>query len=230
MESSLHQQLKRWYAQPGDELEVKVGSFRIDIANSRRLTEIQQAGLGALRDKATRLLRRSSELLIVKPIPLSKQIVVCSRGLKVIRRRRSPKRGSPLDFFDELIHFCRVFPHDRLTIELALVEIEEWRTIQRRRRTRKGYDVRDRKLVAVHERLQLRTATDLLDLLPARLPQSFDTKALAELLDVPRWRAQQIAYCLRHCGAVQATGRRGNAWQYSPTRSTQPNRNRLHCA
>ena len=32
-----------------------------------------------------------------------------------------------LDLFEELVHFTRVFPHPRLTLEVVLVEIEEWR-------------------------------------------------------------------------------------------------------
>src|SRR6266481_5436648 len=46
---------------------------------------------------------------------------------KVVARRRSPKQGTVLDVFEELVHFTRVFPHRRLTLEVVLVEIEEWR-------------------------------------------------------------------------------------------------------
>ncbi len=42
-------------------------------------------------------------------------------------KRLSPKRGTILDLFDDLVHFMRVFPHKRLTLEVPLVDIEEWR-------------------------------------------------------------------------------------------------------
>ncbi len=222
MESTLHRQLKAIYAAPADQIEAKVDRYRVDILADGRVVEIQQAGLGALRDKVRRLLK-SHAVTVVKPIAAVKRIVTCSSQGQVVRRRRSPKRGSPLNLFDDLIHFATVFPHPQLTLEVALVEIEEWRTPPKRRWSRRGYHVADRKLLQVNRRLALRNARDLLHLMPVKLPSRFDTKSLAERISIPRWRAQQIAYCLRHCGTVQTDGRKRNAWQYRLARPVTPN-------
>jgi len=76
--------------------------------------------------------------------PLIKRV---KEGGPVAYRRLSPKRGTIFDLFDELVHFSRVFPHERLTLEVPLIDIEEWRypghgrrrrEIGRRRENRKG--------------------------------------------------------------------------------------------
>jgi hypothetical protein len=55
---------------------------------------------------------------------------------------------------------------------------------------------------------------DLLELLPDDLPTPFTTADLATHLARSRRIAQQMAYCLRHAGAIEAVGKTGNAIQY----------------
>jgi hypothetical protein len=45
----------------------------------------------------------------------------------------------------------------------------------------------------------------------------FDTAQLANALNVQRWVAQRITYCLRHMGAANQVDKRGNAWLYELT-------------
>lgn len=217
METSLHRQLKQHYATDEDQTEVRCENFRIDAISGGELIEIQLGSLAALRTKARRLLE-THRLRIVKPIVARKVLVRQDRkDGQVIGRRLSPKRGSLLDLFGELVHFTRVFPHPRLTIEVALVEIEEWRYPGhgRRRRWRLGdHVVADQRLVAIGDTARVATARDLVELLGVSLPATFDTADLARELGVPRWIAQRIAYCLRETGAAQAVGKQGNAWRY----------------
>ena len=122
----------------------------------------------------------------------------------------SPKRGTVLDLFDELIYFTRVFPHPNLTIEVPLIHVEQVahrpRSVQRR--WAKNYQVQDVKLERTEGSIELREPADLLDLL--QLPvgiDDFNTAELAKAIDRPRWYAQQIAYVLRKTGAIDTTGR-----------------------
>jgi hypothetical protein len=41
---------------------------------------------------------------------------------------------------------------------------------------------------------------------------------LASAIEQPHWLAQKMAYCLRHMGAIQVKGKKGNALLYSPCR------------
>lgn len=217
METTLHRDLKRLYAGDNARLEVRVGSFRIDAVCGKRLVEIQHGSLAAIRDKVRRLLE-DHRVTVVKPIVVRKLIVKRdSKEGAVVSRRLSPKRGCLLDVFHELVHFTRAFPHRRLTLEVPLIEIEEWRYPGhgRRRRWRTGdCVVEDQRLVAVQETHRLETAGDLVRLVDCPLPPEFHTGHLAEGLGVHRWAAQRIAYCLRQMGASMEVGKAGSARLY----------------
>jgi hypothetical protein len=217
METSLHRDLKARYAGKDAQFEVSLGGYRIDVVSDGVLVEIQHGSLAAIRDKIQRLLRKH-RVLVVKPIVARKTLVKqAAKDGEVIQRRLSPKRGTLLDLFDDLVHFTRVFPHERLTLEVPLVEIEEWRYPGhgRRRRWRRGdHQVEDQKLVAVQSVHRLQTRADLRDLIACPLPKPFHTGHLAESLGVRRWIAQRIAYCLRKMGVVRESGKQGNARLY----------------
>jgi hypothetical protein len=217
METSLHRQLKDHYLTEGAVLEQRVGRYRIDVARPGELVEIQVASLTAIRDKIAALVKEH-RVLLVKPIVAKKTLVKLGRaGGRVIERRTSPKRGQLVDLFEELVHFTRVFPHRRLTLEVPLVEIEEWRYPGhgRRRRHRQGdHQVEDQRLIAVLEVHRFKSAADLRKFLPKCLPRTFHTGQLAEQMGVQRWIAQRVAYCLREMGAVRTVGKQGGAWLY----------------
>ncbi|MHC4989749.1 MAG: hypothetical protein ACYTGC_02115 [Planctomycetota bacterium] len=217
METSLHRQLKEVYADRDAQLEARLGNYRIDVVRDGVLIEIQHGSLAAIRDKVGDLVQRH-RVLVVKPIVRRKQLVkkrAC--GGPVVGRRLSPKRGRDIDVFDEMVHFTRVFPHPQLTIEVPLVDVEEWRYPghgRRRRRRNNDFVVEDQRLVGVHCCLRFRDARDLLRLIPGELPSPFHTGHLASALNVSRWLAQRVAYCLRETGAVSTAGKDGNAWLY----------------
>jgi hypothetical protein len=217
METSLHRQLKEVYARDGQPTEVRLGRYRIDVVDGRELIEIQHASLAAIRDKVAALLAEHP-VRVVKPLVIRKRLVKRSgRGQPVVDRRLSPKRGTILDVFEELVYFCRVYPHPNLVLEVPLIEIEEWRYPYRGRRRRRqgGHVVEDQKLLQVQSVHVFRSAADVAALLPGRLPVPFHTGQLASAVNVPRWCAQKMAYCLRNMGVVQAVGKQRNAWLYA---------------
>lgn len=217
METSLHRDLKQLYAGSGAQTEVRLGPFRIDAVVGDELVEIQHGSLAAIRDKIRRLLE-SHRVRVVKPIVASKLLVKRSRkNGRVVLRRHSPKRGTLLDIFDELVYFTRVFPHPRLALEVVLVDVEEWRYPghgRRRRYRQSDFVVEDQKLCEVRGVQRLATGGDLRRLADCPLPSPFDTSDLAAGLGVRRWIAQRIAYCYREMGVARTVGKRGNALLY----------------
>ena len=217
METSLHRQLKEIYADADAAIEAPLGRYRIDVVCDGELIEIQHGSLAAIRDKVGHLLRQH-RMLVVKPIIVRKQLVKQdAKGGRITSRRFSPKKGSILDLFDDLVHFTRVFPHENLVLETPLVDIEEWRYPghgRRRRWRANDHQVEDQKLTRLHKIHRFRTARDLLQLVPDSLPRPFHTGHLASDLGVPRWVAQRIAYCLRKTGAAQQVGKQRNTRLY----------------
>lgn len=218
METSLHRALKQVYADQSARLEVPLGRYRIDVVANDGLIEIQHGSLAAIRDKIGDLVHRH-DVTVVKPIVIRKRIIRRSeKGGRVLGKRLSPKRGSVIDFFDELVYFKRVFPHPNLSLEVPLVDIEEWRFPghgRRRRRRKNDHQVEDQKLIEIREIYRFRTGGDLLQLIPNGLPKPFHTGHLADQLGIQRWHAQKIAYCLRNAKAIGEVGKLGNSRLYT---------------
>lgn len=206
-ESTLHQQLKEIYAKSSERREVRVDGYRIDAISRGTLIEIQQSGLSAIREKI-RVLVESHRVLVVKPIVAGKLLRTRETATgDYAPPRKSPLKGSWIDAFDELMHLFRVFPHPRLKIELLLVDIEEDRTRKVRHRFRRAdHTIDDRRLVAIRERVMLKTAADLQQLVPPFPESPFTTGDLAAAWGVPRWTAQKIAWCFRTVGTWEPVG------------------------
>ena len=214
-EKPLHASLKRWYALPGDGVEVPVDGFVIDLVRDDLLIEIQTRGFASMKKKVTDLLDIGHRIRIVHPIPIDKWIVKVDSEGRTLNRRRSPKHGSPIDVFAELVSFPDLLLDPHLQVELLLTMEEEYRHYTPGRSwRRKGWTVVERHLLEVVDSLALEHAEDLARLLPNDLPETFTTADLAERLGRPRRAAQQMAYCLRKVGAIAAVGKEGNTVTY----------------
>ncbi len=220
MEHSIHRQLKSLYVTDTDRHEVIVDGFRIDAVDGERLIEIQYGSLGAIRDKIRRLLR-SHDVLVVKPLAERKQLL--KRDVPngpVVSTRKSPKKQTLWNLFDDLVHFVGVFPHPRLELEVLMTLQDEYRLpAEKKRRVSRGYIVEDRLLAEVTDRAKLRTVDDLLAMLPDAIKppertEPFSTADLAAAAGISRPLARKVAYCLRRCGLAQVVGKEGNAILY----------------
>ncbi|QGJ69609.1 Hypothetical protein PBC10988_12910 [Planctomycetales bacterium 10988] len=218
MESSLHRTLKQHYADEAQEFEIPFRNYRMDTRQGHIWVEVQTSSLGAIRKKIAHLLANDQEILVVKPVVHRKKIVRQQKpGGPAISRRWSPSRGTMLDFFSDFIYFTSLFPHPALQIEVPFVDIEEWRLPAKktRRRRRAVYQLQNVELLEVHSSQRLQASSDLLELLEFdSLPETFDTSEFASALQIPRWFAQKIAYCLYHAGAIDRVSKRGNAHCY----------------
>jgi hypothetical protein len=210
--------LKQRYAGSAGRVEVRYGKFRVDVViedeSGAELIEIQHGSLWAIRDKIMRLTRRH-RVRIVKPIVRRKRLIKRNRkGGRIVDQRFSPKQGSWLDLFEELVYFTRAFPHRNLTIEALLVDVEEWRYPGRIRRGRQRWTTEDERLLAVGDTLRLATPADLKQLIACPLPRPFHTAHIAEALEIDRFSARRMAYVLRKVGAADTVGKQRGAWLY----------------
>jgi hypothetical protein len=214
-EKPLHAALKAWYAQPGDRFEVPVDGSIIDIIRNELLVEIQTRGFSALKRKLEKLVV-SHTVRLVYPVAVEKWIVRLSDdGAAREGRRKSPKRGSILELFRELVSFPHLISHPNFSLEVLLIQEEEVR--QRgpaRNWRRRGWGTVERRLVQVVDRRLFATPADLAALLPPALDEPFTTAGLAEAIGQPRWLAQKMVYCLRSMGAIAEAGKQVKATRY----------------
>ena len=222
-EGHLHAALKEWYARPGDRVEVPVEGYQIDLVRDGLLIEIQTRSFSSCARKLRDLVERH-RVRLVHPIARERVIVrLPEKGSGAVRRRRSPKKLGFEQVFEELVSIPELLGHENFELELVATreeEVREW--TKRKRRHQFHWRVRERRLLEVIAMRLLTEPRDLLALLPRDLPEPFGTTELADALHKPRALAQQVTYCLRKLGALEETGRQGNARLYTRTMSAAP--------
>jgi hypothetical protein len=211
-EKPLHAALKAWYAEPGDRFEVAVDGFIADIVRADLIIEIQTGSASPLRRKLAELIRRHPVRLVL-PIAVKKNLVRVRPDGGNERSRLSPRRGTPVDVFRELVSLQGILGDSNFSVDVALIHEEE---IRRTRPSRGGRDgsVLERRLIAVLDCLSFHHPADYLAVVPADLEEPFTTGDLAASLGRPRWLAQKIAYVLRKMGILAVVGKEGNALRY----------------
>jgi hypothetical protein len=222
-EGSLHAALKDWYARPGDQLEVPVEGYFVDIVRSDLLVEIQTRSFSSIKAKLLDLAERH-RLRLVYPVAREKWIVKLSgEGPTPSSRRKSPKRGAFEDLFAELVSFPRLLANPNFALEVLLTQEEEIRRHDPKRAwRRRGWVTHDRRLLRVVDRRLFETPDQVAALLPAGLAEPFSTSDLAHGLGKPRRLAQRMAYCLREMGVIRQVGKQGNAILYTQIGASSP--------
>ncbi len=215
-EKSLHAGLKDWYGRPGDQFEVRVDGFVIDIVREDVLVEIQTRHLYAMKRKLRRLLADHSVHLI-HPIPSEKWIVREDAQGVFVQRRKSPKHGKILNIFDELVRIPHLLSHPNLTLEVVLTQQEEiWRDDGKGSWRRRHWSIADQHLLSVVEQAIFETPHDYMAVIPADLQRPFTNRQLADKLKCPVKLAQKITYTLRKMDMLEIVGKQGNALQFQP--------------
>lgn len=221
-EGALHAALKRRYAGADGRVEQLVDGFVVDVVLGDELIEVQTGGFSSMRRKLTALVGAGHHVRLVHPVAVER-ILVKVDGDGVVTRRRSPRRGSVVDVFAELVAFPALLADPHLVLEVVLVRDEEHRRWDPANASwrRRGWVSEGRHLVEVVDTVVLDQPDDLLALLPGDLPVPFTTADLAAALGRPRRLAQQTAYCLREAGLLDVVGKDGNALAYAPAGSGQ---------
>ncbi len=220
-EKPLHAALKKWYARPGDQLEVSVGGFIVDIVRDDLLIEIQTGNFASIKRKV-HALAANHPLRLVYPIAREKWILRLARNGagEVIGRRRSPKRGTMEQVFRELVSFPRLMANPNFSMEVLFVREEEVRCRHGKRGWRRsGWVTKERRLLDVIDREMFQRPEDLLGFIPPDLKEPWTTEDLSIAISQPRWLAQKIVYCLRESGAARAVGKKKNAILYTLAQS-----------
>jgi hypothetical protein len=216
-EQSLHAALKRWYAQPGDQLEASVDGYVIDLVRGDLLIEIQTSSFASIRHKVRDLVQRHC-VRLVYPVAVHRWIVRQSPdGAEQLGRRKSPRPGRLEQVFGELVSFPRLVCSPGFALEVVLVQEEEVRRKDGKGSwRRKGWSIHDRRLLAVDEQIPLSFPSTYRGLVPAELSEPFTSHDLSQALTLPRRLAQQMAYCLRKMSVLDVVGKRRNAYLYLP--------------
>jgi hypothetical protein len=210
-ERSLHATLKEWYRKPGDEIEVEVDGYIIDIVRNGLLIEIQTTNFNAMKDKLLSLLPYHT-VRLVHPVPRVRWVVREDLHGKEISKRKSPKSSNVLNVFEELVSIPGFLRHHNF--ELEVLEVFEEQVMQNDGKgswRRKGWSIVDRRLIDVAESHLFQKPEDLIRLIPPDLDTPFTNSELAKAIGCPIKVAQKFTYCLRKMEILKLKGKKGRA-------------------
>ncbi len=163
-------------------------------------------------------LSEAHQVLLVYPIAREKWVVrLPGEGAPVAvrSRRKSPRRGSVLDLFPELVSFPGLVTNANFAVEIAFTQEDELRRYDKRRGWRRhGWVPDDRELLDVVECRRFGGPGDFAPLIPDGLPRQFTTADVARATGRARRFGQQMAYCLREMGLIDAVGFRSRSVLY----------------
>ena len=219
-ETALHAELKAWYAQAGGLVEREFEGYIVDVVRADEFVEIQTQSFSALRVKLEHLLR-THVVRVVYPVAVERWIVRIDTTGRRISRRKSPKKGSVIEVFNELTSLHGAIAHPNFRLEVVLIKEEQvWRDDGRGSWRRKHWSLADRRLLAVTARETFLQPGDYDRLLPEALPAEFTTRDMKQALNLKTRPANagrlvgRMALALRQMGTIQQVGKRGSAFLY----------------
>jgi hypothetical protein len=208
-EYSLHSAIKKWYSLPGDQFEVKIDNYVVDILRGDLLIEIQTRNFSAIKKKLADLVK-NNRVRLVHPIPEQKWIIHVNEFDEIIGKRKSPKKGKLTDLFHEMIRIPKLISENNFSLEVLMTNQEEVRCDDGKGSwRRRGASIKDRKLIGVNSRILLNNKKAFLRFLPKNFDAPFTNKGLANSRGISISIAQKITYCLKKSGIITVKEKKG---------------------
>ncbi len=217
-EKTLHAVLKNYIDADEDHQEIPIDNYIADIYHDGRITEIQTAQMGAMRAKLSCFLPQYP-VRIVYPIPAEKWVIWIDPDTgELLKRNRSPLRGSFFHAFKELYRIRPFLQDPNLSLELLLIDMDEYRLLDGWSKNKKrGSHRYDRIPLRLKDRMLLTCPQDYMQLVPEGLPEPFTSYEFAKAVHFPKNGASTILLLLTEMGVVERVGKKGNAYLYRVT-------------
>ena len=214
-EKTIHAVLKH-YLDPREQYhEQRCCGFVADILAEGEIIEIQTRSFDRLRRKLEAFLDLY-DVTVVYPIPAVKWVSwIDEETGEVTAKRKSPKKGSYYQVFQELYKIKPYLSHPRLHFRLILIDLEEYRLLNGWSRDRKRGSCRyDRIPVELVDELCLNGPEDFKALLPDGLPEEFTSEDYRKASKLTLKRSQTALNVLSGLNIVEKCGKQGRSILY----------------
>lgn len=224
-EKTIHSVLKHFYSENASYEEQRIplhaadgsaksrAGFVADIARPDGIFEIQTRHFYLLK-------RKIEAFLPVAPVTIVYP-VIHRKTLRWVDPENgevsAPRRTSKIDFgyrvLEELYSLGDAFPRDRLSVRLALMDVEEYKMLDGYGADRKIRASRNdgfpRELIA-----EIDLPADYAYFLPVTLPEEFTTADYASVCRIPRGSAQTAVRMLTRLGVLTRIPADGRSYRY----------------
>ena len=217
-EKTLHAVLKLYYEPDEDKHEVAMSGYYADVYNDKGIIEIQTRQLNKLRDKLSVFLQ-DYHVTVVYPLPFNKWLSwVNPDNGEVQGRRKSPRHFTEYDAFYELYRIKSYLKNPNLSINLVLMDMEEYKLLNGWSYDKKRGSTRyDRVPVGIRRIVKFDRIEDYMQLVPADLKEDFTVKDFAMAAGVSVEASRYTFNILNYLEIVKRTGRVKNGYVYNVT-------------
>lgn len=213
-EKTVHAVVKHYMEPNEDYHEVPLEGFVADIFREDAVTEIQTAHFNVLRRKLDKFLPLYP-VTIVYPIPAVKWVIWVDPGSGAeVSRRKSPKKGSPYQAFNELYKIKSYLGDPNLRILFLFIDMEETRLLDGWSRDKKrGATKYDRIPLELVDEMLLERVEDYRMMIPPEM-SGFTTREYAKSTKIPLSHAQTALNIFYYLNVVERIGKKGNSYLY----------------
>ena len=190
-----------------------VNGYIADICDtaSNRIIEIQTRQFYSMKKKLEAFLPEF-DVTIVYPLPVIKTLInIDSDTGTVLSRRKSPRKRSIYEIFEEMYGIRDFIRDPHLHFKIVSLEVEEYRfqgmTEQHGRKTRVLSDIIP---VRILEETDIYEIRDLIMFLPEELGSEFTRSSLASAAGISKYLAGYVAGLFHVTGLVTRDGTRKN--------------------
>lgn len=217
-EKTLHAVLKNYADADEDHHEIPVDNFIADIYHDGQIIEIQTANMGVMRSKLSCFLAKYP-VRIVYPIPAQKWVVWIDPATgELLKKNKSPLRGSFFHAFRELYRIRPFLQDPNLSLELLLIDMDEYRLLDGWSKNKKrGSHRYDRIPLCLRDRVILTCPQDYMQFVPEGLAEPFTSAQFAGAVGFAKDRISTVLLLLTDMGVVERVGKKGNAYLYRVT-------------
>lgn len=214
-EKTLHAILKNYCEPDEDRQEIPIGGFVADIYADGEITEIQTRQFDKLRGKLSAFLPLYP-VTIVYPIPRETTIIwIDAESGELVRKRKSPVKGSPYTVFPELYRIKMFLKDPNIRLRLILLDVEEYKLLHSQGRGRRRKASRyDRIPTALVQELEIGRPEDFMQFVPPELEEGFTSKDFARAAHISVSLAQTVLNILYHMETVDRIGKEGQSYLY----------------
>ncbi|MBQ0092096.1 MAG: hypothetical protein KBS45_02055 [Clostridiales bacterium] len=213
-EKTLHAVLKQTYAPAESHTEIKVGRYVADVFDGERIYEIQTASFRNLERKLDAFLPLYP-VTVVYPMPHVRYLTWIDPDTgEATASHKGTKVGKPMDALQELWQIMRFLGHPNLTIELVLLDLDEYRFLNGWSKNRKSGSSRAERIPrSVAEVVTLHDREDYASLLPD-FDAPFTAKDLQKKYRLSSRQSYSAIHVLQSLDFLREDGMRGRAVCY----------------
>ena len=214
-EKTLHAVLKHFYQPDPAYHEQKIGSFFADIAKGGEIIEIQTRDLYRLKKKIAAFLEMGYRVRVVHPVPRNRKVYWIDSEGNLSDGRKSPKTGRPHTAAAELASLDSFIGKPGLSFTVLLLDVEDFRNLDGwGRGGKRGSSRFERMPIAYVEERTIESPTDLVALLPPKLPHRFTAAEFNKAGGYKGRRAYYALKLLENAGVISMIGKEGRKFIY----------------